>query len=187
MTFTGPVSVDAETLRADMTGTILMSTYDIGPIHVAGLAHTDDEVRFDLSLVAGRAAGDVSPPDENVLRTAAADPQAGEGRFAASVQPILESGCVSCHTEGGPGWSTVELDTAGKAAEIAEDIALVTAARYMPPWPASDLSPAFEHDFSLTDDEIDTIGVWADGGGGPRRRAVDAAGRRRSALRRHRA
>jgi polyisoprenoid-binding protein YceI len=166
VTFTGPVSVDAETLRADMTGMILMSTYDIGPIHVAGLAHTDDEVRFDLSLVAGRAAGDVSPPDENVLRTAAADPRAGEGRFAASVQPILESGCVSCHAEGGPGWSTVELDTAGKAAEIAEDIALVTAARYMPPWPASDLSPAFEHDFSLTDDQIETIGSWADGGGG---------------------
>ena len=62
--------------------------------------------------------------------------------------------------------STVELDTAGKAAEIADDIALVTGSRYMPPWPASEQSLEFEHDFSLTDDEIETIGPWADDGGG---------------------
>ena len=66
----------------------------------------------------------------------------------------------------GPGFSTVEMDTAGKAAEIAEDLALVTESRYMPPWPASDLSLEFEHDFSLTEDEIETIAKWADDGGG---------------------
>ncbi|MFA9564117.1 MAG: YceI family protein, partial [Acidimicrobiales bacterium] len=162
VTFTGSVSIDGDALRAEMTGTILMSTYDIGSIHVAGLAHTADEVDFDLTLVAGRAAGEVAAPDQNVLRTAEGDLEVGDGDFASSVQPILESGCVSCHSEGGPGWSTVELDTAGKAGEIADDLALVTAARYMPPWPASELSLPFEHDFSLTDQQIEAMDLADD-------------------------
>ena len=165
VTFTGPVTVDNDTLTASMTGTVLMSTYDIGPIHVAGLAHTGDEVEFSLDLLAERTDVDEAPPAES--DTGADDPiEFAEGDFAGTVQPILEQSCVSCHQEEGPGFSTVEMDTAGKAAEIAEDLALVTESRYMPPWPASDQSLEFEHDFSLTDDEIETIGRWADDGGG---------------------
>jgi polyisoprenoid-binding protein YceI len=164
VTFTGPVTVDEDVLEASMTGTVLMSTYDIGPIHVAGLAHTEDEVDFELEITAERTDVDEEPPSET--DTGAEPVEFAEGEFAGTVQPILESACVSCHQEDGPGFSTVEMDTAGKAAEIADDLALVTESRYMPPWPASDLSPQFEHDFSLTDEEIDTIGAWAADGGG---------------------
>ena len=58
------------------------------------------------------------------------------------------------------------FDTAGQAAEVAEDIALVTGVRFMPPWLPSDLSPAYEHDWSLSDEEITLIGDWAEAGGG---------------------
>ena len=53
--------------------------------------------------------------------------EVAEGEFAATVQPILEQNCVSCHTEGGPGWTTVAFDTAHEVAEVAPDIALVDA------------------------------------------------------------
>ena len=92
--------------------------------------------------------------------------EVASGAFAAHVQPILETRCVSCHTAGGPGWSTLAFDTAGQAAEVAEDIALVTEIGFMPPWLPSDLSPAFEHDWSLSDDEITVINQWAKAGGG---------------------
>ena len=88
------------------------------------------------------------------------------GAFGSSVQPILESRCVSCHTSGGPGWSTVALDTAADAADMAADIAFVTAINYMPPWLPSDLSPQFVHDWSLSDAEKAAIAAWAETGGG---------------------
>ncbi len=166
VTFEGTATLDDETLRATMSGTVMMSTYGIGPIHVAGLAHTGDEVQFDLELAAGRTDMADAPPDDDALTFVQADLDVGEGDFSGTVQPILESGCVSCHSEDGPGWTTVELDTAGQAAEIAEDLALVTTARYMPPWPASDLGLEFEHDFSLSDAEIGAIASWAEAGGG---------------------
>lgn len=162
--FTGTVTVTDDRLEASLRGTVLMSTYGIGPIHVPALAHTGDEVGFELEVVAERTDVDEPPPAQDVTGPAA--PEFAEGAFAEIVQPILESRCVTCHEDGGPGFDTVEMDTAGDAAAIADDLALVTRTRYMPPWPASDLSPEFEHDFSLTDDEIAAIGEWADAGGG---------------------
>ncbi len=164
--FIGNATLDAETLEASMTAVVLMSTYDIGPIHVAGLAHTGNEISVTFDLVAARVDIDAESPDENQLVVAPNQADVVDGSFSETVQPILELGCVSCHTMGGPGHTTLQLDTAGQAAEIAADIALVTQARYMPPWPASDLSLGFEHDFSLTAEQIDTIGAWAADGGG---------------------
>ncbi len=88
------------------------------------------------------------------------------GGFAAGVQPILESRCASCHSSGGPGWSTLALETAADAAAFADGIAFVTAINFMPPWPPSDLSPDYVHDWSLTEDEKAAIAVWAEAGGG---------------------
>ena len=162
--FVGTVAYDDLALVADMRTTILMSTYDVGPIHIAGLAHTEDEVELRFALVAERvdSGSDPDQPDTFV----AAAPEVEEGSFASAVQPILESNCASCHTEGGPGWSTVRIDTAGEAAELAADIALVTEARYMPPWPAGDLSIPFRHDWSLSAEDRATISEWAGAGGG---------------------
>ena len=38
---------------------------------------------------------------------------AGDGGFASTVQPIIESSCAGCHTTGGPGAFHMELLTAG--------------------------------------------------------------------------
>ena len=163
-TFTGTATVTGDTLTAVMSATVLTSDYGVGPINIARLVHTSDEVTLTFELIADRV--DLTSEPTGDLRR---EIQAGEiasGQFAASVQPILESRCVSCHTSGGPGWSTLALDTAADAAAIANDIAFVTAINFMPPWLPSDLSPAYVHDWSLSQEEKAAIAAWADAGGG---------------------
>lgn len=163
-TFTGTVTVTSGQLTADVSAVILSSTYGVGPINVARLAHTADEVTLRFELVADRVElGSEANAD---LDTEVPEFAIAGGAFAAEVQPILEENCVSCHTSGGPGWDTLAFDNAGQAAEIADDIALVTEIRFMPPWLPGGDSPEFEHSWELTDDEIATLRAWADDGGG---------------------
>ena len=163
-TFAGTVTVTPEGLTAVMSATVLTSDYDVGPINIARLAHTSDEVVLTFELVADRVEIGSDPTGD--LRREIPTPEVATGRFATTVQPILETRCVSCHTTGGPAWSTLALDTAGDAAAIADDIALVTGINFMPPWLPSDLSPQFVHDWSLADSEKEAIKAWADTGGG---------------------
>ena len=163
-TFDGTVTVGPDQLTASMSATVLSSSYEVGPINIARLAHTSNEVELVFELVADRV--DTGSDSRTDLDRELPAPEIAGGVFAAHVQPILETRCVSCHTEGGPGWSTLAFDTAGQAAEVAEGIALVTQIRFMPPWLPSDLSPAFEHDWSLSDEEITLIADWAKAGGG---------------------
>ena len=153
------MTVGPDQLTASMSATVLSSSYGVGPINIARLAHTSDEVDLVFALVADLVEVD-SDSTTDLDRDLPA-PEIASGAFAAHVQPILETKCVSCHTEGGPGWSTLAFDTAGQAAVVAEDIALVTGVRFMPPWLPSDLSPAYEHDWSLSDEEITLISDWA--------------------------
>ena len=163
-TFSGTVTVEGDQLTADVSAVVLSSVYDVGPINVARLAHTADEVTLTFSLVADRVElGSDADPD---LETDVPEFAVAGGAFAGEVQGILEQNCVSCHTTGGPGWDTLAFDTAADAAEIADDIALVTEIRFMPPWLPGGDSPEFEHSWELTDDEIAAIGAWADAGGG---------------------
>ena len=163
-TFTGTLTVAGELLTAEMSAVVLSSTYDVGPINVARLAQTDDEVTLTFDLVADRV--ELGSEADSNLETDVPEFAVGGGAFAAEVQPILEQNCVSCHTTGGPGWDTLAFDTAGQAAEIADDIALVTEIRFMPPWLPGGESPEFEHSWELTDAEIETLGAWAADGGG---------------------
>jgi len=166
VTFSGTASLDDEMLSATMTGTVLMSTYGIGPIHVAGLAHTEDEVEFTLELSAAEIKPDSDALPSEQIEVQPVALEAPDGEFGSTIRPILESGCASCHVEGGAGHSTVQLDTAGDAAEIAQDIALVTGVGFMPPWPASTESLEFHDDYSLPQSDIDAIAEWAAAGGG---------------------
>jgi polyisoprenoid-binding protein YceI len=163
--FDGTVQLRGDRLAADVRATVRMSTYDVGPISVSGLVSTSDEVDLRLQLVAVETepgeASEIAGYDES-----STPPGAGSVSFAEQVQPILESRCASCHSSGGVGEETLPLVTAADAAEVADDLALVTGARYMPPWPASDRSPEFAHDWSLDDDEIAAIAAWARDGGG---------------------
>ena len=163
-TFSGSVTVTPEALTADMSATVLTSDYGVGPINIARLVHTSDEVVLVFELVADRVY-EASAPNGD-LRREIPSAEIATGAFAATVQPVLESRCVSCHTTGGPAWSTLALDTAGDAAAIADDIAFVTGIGFMPPWLPSDLSPAYVHEWSLSDDEITAIKDWAEAGGG---------------------
>lgn len=164
-TFTGAVTVTESSVSAEVSAVVLSSTYGVGPINVARLAHTEDEVTLTFDLVADRV-DDGTDADPSQLDTDIEEFAAPGGAFAAEVQPILEENCVSCHTTDGPGWDTLALDTAAQAAEIADDIALVTEIRFMPPWLPGGDSPAFEHDWSLDDDEIGILAAWAADGGG---------------------
>ena len=163
-TFTGTVVVTPDALSAVTSATVLTSDYDVGPINIARLVHTSDEVTLTFEMVAGRVDLASEPAGDLRREIPAADIAAG--RFAATVQPILETRCVSCHTTGGPAWSTLALDTAGDAAAVADDIAFVTGIGFMPPWLPSDLSPEYVHEWSLSDDEKAAIKAWADAGGG---------------------
>jgi len=164
VTFTGDVTIREERLTASMATTILGSSFGVGPINIARLAHTDDEITLEFDLAARRVALDSDDPDS--LETDLLPDEIAGGAFAAEVQPILESRCVGCHLSGGPGWSTLALDTAADAAAIADDIALVTGVGYMPPWLPSGDSPDFLNDWSLTDAELAILSEWAANGGG---------------------
>ena len=163
-TFTGTVMATEHLLTADMTTSVLSSDYEVGPINIARLAQTSDEVVLRLKLVADRS--ETSSGSDAELARDGWDNEVPAGRFAETVQPILENKCVSCHMSGGPGWGTLALDTAADAAVIAADIAFVTRIGYMPPWLPSDLSPAFAHDRSLSDEELAAVAAWAETGGG---------------------
>ncbi len=166
VSFSGPVTVAENELTASMSATILGSEFGVGPIHIARLAHTEDQITLIFDLVADRV--DLDSPgvgDSDLARDLAPD-EVARGAFAEHVQPILESRCVACHTTDGPGWSTLAMETAADVAAIADDIALVTGAGYMPPWLPSDESLPFHNDWSLSDDELATLAGWAADGGG---------------------
>ena len=163
-TFTGTVTISPEGVIAVMSATVLTSDYGVGPINIARLVHTSDEVILTFELVADRV--DLASEPTGDLRREIPAGDIAVGRFATTVQPILETRCVSCHTSGGPAWSTLALDTAGDAAAIADDIAFVTGIGFMPPWLPSDLSPEYVHEWALSEEEKAAIKAWADAGGG---------------------
>jgi len=78
------------------------------------------------------------------------------------VRPILDARCVGCHSEGGIG--PFRLDRYEDAYDYRDWIATATANRTMPPFLAADCCTEYHGDFSLTDDQIDTIGQWVAGG-----------------------
>ena len=166
VTFSGSVTVEEDRLTAAMGATILGSRWGVGPIHIARLAHTDDEIGLEFDLVADRVDLDSAPTDESRLSREIVPGDVAGGAFAEHVQPILEHKCVACHTSDGPGWSTLAMETAGDVAVIADDIALVTGAGYMPPWLPSGLGPAFHDDWSLSVEELEVLARWATEGGG---------------------
>ncbi len=162
--FTGEATITDGRILASVSTSILGSAFDVGPINIARLAHTDDEITLEFDLVADRI--DLDATDSGSLESDIPADELAGGAFAEHVMPVLQANCVGCHRTGGPGWSTLALDTAGDAAAIADDIALVTDVGYMPPWLPSEESPDFLNDWSLTDDELVILAEWAANGGG---------------------
>lgn len=111
------------------------------------------------------APADANGSDEPSSPSVATTEAAVASGFEATVLPILEAKCATCHNDPGPGSIHWTLDSAGDAAENAELVADYVEAGVMPPWPAGPLSIAFSNDRGLSPEERQILVDWARSGG----------------------
>jgi polyisoprenoid-binding protein YceI len=152
-------------LEATATTVVKLSDFGVGPITKAGLVSTGNEATITLKIVARDGAGFTPPTRLDVDEVEASDTTTAAVSFASQVQPILEANCASCHQPGEAGASMWTLATAGDAAEVADGLAVVTGAGYMPPWPPSQVGIPLRHARGLTAAQIDVLRQWADSRG----------------------
>jgi hypothetical protein len=81
--------------------------------------------------------------------------------FYKNVLPILQKNCQECHRPGEVG--PFSLMTYKQALNWADDIKEYSKSRQMPPWKPHG-GPAYLNDRRMTDQEIETIAKWVDGG-----------------------
>ena len=107
-----------------------------------------------------------------VVLSVAGNAVAAEGTptFAKDVAPILYENCVTCHRPNH--LAPMSLITYDDTRPWARAVKSKVVSREMPPWGADSSIRAYENDPSLTQDEIDTITAWVDGGS-PRGNDVD--------------
>jgi hypothetical protein len=84
--------------------------------------------------------------------------------FSKDVAPILQAKCVNCHEPGSI--APMSLRTYEEARPWARSIKQRVSTRQMPPW---HISPSvgvqkFKNDMSLSQEQIDTVVAWVDGG-----------------------
>jgi len=94
----------------------------------------------------------------------AADAPAGQVTFSKDVAPILQAKCQSCHQPNSI--APMSLITYQESRPWARSIKDRVSTRQMPPW---HIDPSvgvqhFKNDMSLSQDQIDTIVRWVDGG-----------------------
>jgi hypothetical protein len=106
-------------------------------------------------LVSCTAATTYHPAGERKTETVA---------YQSDVEPILRAQCTGCHREGGSG--PFALDGYAQARSHAQEIATVTRARRMPPWPPvqSDDCPQLLGARGLREREIAVLEAWAANG-----------------------
>jgi polyisoprenoid-binding protein YceI len=68
-------SLEGDTLSGQATTTVLMSTYDVGPIEIAGFVETSDEVRLEFDFIALAVSSEdvVAVSDEADVENTSAD------------------------------------------------------------------------------------------------------------------
>jgi len=150
-------------LTVTATTTVKMSDYKIGPISLAGMLRTGDEVTLKLRMVA------LDPNKATISTEITAPPAATQVKnapsFKTQVLPVLAANCASCHNNNAMGSHHFKLDTAQDASSYAHAIGVVTRARYMPPWPASTKGVPLKHSKALDGTTITMLAAWADAGG----------------------
>ena len=98
------------------------------------------------------------------LGTVATEAKAAEGvpTFAGDVAPILYENCVACHRPNH--LAPMSLITYDDVRPWARAVKSKVVSREMPPWGADSSVRAYKNDVSLSQDEIDLIAAWVDGG-----------------------
>lgn len=163
ITWTGTAQLAGGKLTADATTHVKMSSLGVGPISLAGLVTTSDDVTLTLKVTAlDRAKFDVPT---SILAPGVQQASGRSPSFSKDIEPILEAHCASCHEPGQVGAAHWVLDNAGDAAKVADGLGTVVQARYMPPWPASSVGVPLKWSKALDQQTIDTVVRWADAGG----------------------
>src|SRR5262249_51200508 len=90
--------------------------------------------------------------------------------YDKDIAPILNRNCASCHRAGEV--APFSLLTYKDAAKHAQQLAVVTQSRYMPPWKPEPGFGEFQDVRHLSDAEIALIKRWADAGA-PEGKATD--------------
>ncbi len=81
--------------------------------------------------------------------------------WSQDVSRIIYRNCASCHR---PGGSSFPLMTYSEARPWAEAIKVQVLERRMPPWNAVKGFGEFKHDRGLTQEDLEIIGAWVEGG-----------------------
>jgi len=86
----------------------------------------------------------------------------GAPTYYGDVEPIFRDHCVHCHQSDGIG--TFSMASYDDVTDWAPAIAAAASSRTMPPWlvTSDGTCQTFDHDPSLSDDEIATIEAWAE-------------------------
>jgi polyisoprenoid-binding protein YceI len=163
-TWDAELSLQDGKLVGSASTTIYMSTFGVGPIDIAGLLETKDEMKLAINFVAVPEEAPLAQVQENTEAFQVVGKKEGAPEFFVDIKPILESNCVACHSEGQIGHSIYPLETAKDAVTKAEDLALVTSTKFMPPWSPGENSVPLKHSRAISKEEIALITSWANAG-----------------------
>lgn len=164
-TWDATISLQDDKLIGSASTTIYMSTFGVGPISIAGLLETKDEMKLAIDFVAVPEATPLTQVSEQTINAVqTVSKQENIPEFFADIKPILEQNCVACHSEGQIGHSVYPLETTKDAIMTADDIALVTSTKFMPPWPPSEKSVPLKHARTISKEDIGLITAWAKAG-----------------------
>ena len=84
-------------------------------------------------------------------------------QYYRDAKPILDAKCGNCHYDGGIGpFSLTDYASSKAVLGLLKDNVV---SKRMPPWPPNDTCSEYIGDRSLTQDQIDTLTKWVDGGG----------------------
>lgn len=85
--------------------------------------------------------------------------------FAEDIAPIIHANCTPCHRPGEAApFPLISYEDVSKRTKM---IRFVTSTRYMPPWPADRHYQSYINEKGLTEEEINLISEWIDGGARP--------------------
>ena len=90
------------------------------------------------------------------------DPQGAALTYHRDARPILEAKCAHCHEPGNI--APFALTNFAETFELRAAIAAAVRSGSMPPWQPADGCQEYNGDFSLTDEERETLLAWVDAG-----------------------